>query len=186
MRQIVLAGVLTIAIASCGKKADEHAPAGSGTPPPTTSAPSAKKTPLSCAKLVPQPLVDKYLAGYTLSQGPGIATATSCKYSKTDAGHQDHLSVVFKCDDAMKASMQQTIELTKSAKAAPGVETSIVSGLGAGAIMSKTTTPPATNLTVWDDDTNCTIVVTAMGPSQANARAFATELVAAVTPASLQ
>jgi hypothetical protein len=195
MRQLVLAGVLTIAIASCGKKTNEaaptrapssSAPASSGGSASGTSASGTSKTPLSCAKLIPQALVDNYLAGYTLSQGPGIANAVSCKYSKGDAGAQDHLSVVLKCDDAMKAGMQQTISMTKNAKPAPGVETSVVTGLGAGAIMSKTTTPPATNLTVWDDDTNCTIVVTAMGPAQANVQALAKDLVAAVTPAALQ
>jgi hypothetical protein len=57
--------------------------------------------------------------------------------------------------------------------------------LGAGAILSKMTTPPATNLTVWDDDTSCMMVFTAMGAPADTVQPLAKDLVAAVTPASL-
>jgi hypothetical protein len=112
------------------------------------------------------------MKGFTAEEQVHGPQSVACKYKVADA---NYVALDFTCNDNMKAARQATIDQLK--KGGMKVEELAI---GAGAIRLGSV------IQVWDDDTNCHMTIGALGNDvQKDGAAFAKELAAAITPASL-
>jgi hypothetical protein len=193
MRTLLLCA---IAIVACGKSDDGDKsgakPATPGAPSPTTPATPAKPTPmapaaegssLSCTKLLPKALVDKYLGGFTFEDKAKVTPRpdqATCNYKRADP--IGVIGVTFLCKEAVYGAMDATIKMMKETKMTKKSEAKEVPGVGKGAISIMDG-----NVTFWATNVHCMVTLTAFGDSAVakDVAAFAKELDAALSPASL-
>lgn len=181
MRTAIYATTLVLMLGSCGKKSETGAAKTDDKPATTPATAPARDTPtppaaapagtLSCAKLVPQPIVDKHLSGFTLKEADAPLGGHQCNYVR-DA---TTVAVTINCSEADRRDKE--IALMK--RSMHGVE---VPGVGRSTLKLQSA---FTQYDVWDDDTECHILVTA-GDALADPLAFTKDIVQAITPAAIQ
>jgi hypothetical protein len=178
--------VFLVMVAACSKKKEEGAPAGDPkaapgvtAPAPAPEAPAPAPTPtasatkLTCDKIFPKELRDKYFAGAEITDNPQPVDFTGeCKTKKGDAEGVVNVS----CHDNVSAAMQGSIDgLKKAIK-----ETKDLPGVGKGAIivdMGKIAGKQMpVQVTAWDDNSNCNVHVAA--PEGVDATALAKDMLA--------
>jgi hypothetical protein len=186
--------VIPLALLACGKKDDgDNAatkqpgpPAGSAAPvapdkpsapvPDKPTAPGAPDKVMSCGKLVPKAIVDKYLAGYEATAQTPFPETANCDFKKKTPMATVHVGFV--CKDSLKDNMQVMLDATGGTK---------TPGIGAGATVRDLVS--GVRLVVFfGDTTNCKVMISAVGDTDLvkDPVPFAKDLAAALTPASLQ
>jgi hypothetical protein len=138
---------------------------------------------LDCAALVPQALRDAMLAGWQVDenggQGPRVPNAPRfCNFIK--GSPQNLLKVAFDCRHALS---DDAIRPMREALLAGGGRE--LPGIGRGAVERADTPNELTQVTAWDDDTPCSILVTWRGEGHEQAVELVRQLVASTLPASL-
>jgi hypothetical protein len=143
------------------------------TSPPVTETRAAANQKPTCAKLFPKPLVDKYLAGFTLDENH-MAGSVACEFTKSPG---TSLTAVVTCDRERYERMAETIATLTASPPMTKVE-----GIGKGAYSDG-----ESSLTFYATNVQCTVAFVA--PPRVvtqGVNAFAKELDAALVPASLQ
>lgn len=180
MRTALLLTVTLLAVA-CSKKKPEDKPvaptppAGSGavTSPatPVTAAPTAG---LNCEKVLPQTLRDKYFKGRAVTDVPAVTESNAeCKIAADASGDEPTISAT--CHDNMAAAKDASIAQLKEMFKKDVTD---VADIGKGGVMIETGT--LKQMSVWDDDSNCSVNVSMS--SAIDIRAFTKDLIAHLPP----
>jgi hypothetical protein len=153
-------------------------------PLPPVEAPALESNEsLDCAKLVPQDVRDALLAGWQVDEGGGQSPRVPnspklCDFIK--GSPQNLLKVAFDCRHALSDGALRS--LREALVERGGQE---VSGLGRGAVERADERNTISQVTAWDDDTPCYVLVTWRGEGRDQAVELARRLVASTIPASL-
>ncbi|HEY1814647.1 MAG TPA: hypothetical protein VGG74_19990 [Kofleriaceae bacterium] len=168
MRTSLYALALVLVVGACGRKKTSDDKSSSS----AADKPAAAAT-LSCAKLMPAAITDKYLAGFQLKESDRSFDHThQCHYQQNG----NLVSVDVNCNQADKRDSEP--ETMKKAMNATDV-----AGVGKTALLIKTSV--TTQYDVWDDDTPCHILVTA-GSVPSDPLAFTKDVVGSISPSTIQ
>lgn len=148
------------------------APAGSAAPA-APAAPAAGG--LNCDKVLANNLRDKYFAGTTITDvAQPVAFSGKCEIKLAEGDPLETASVEVSCHDNVKLAKDDSIagikKAMKGAKDLPGV--------GDGAVVYDLTV--GTQVSAWDNDSNCQVLV--MLPKAVDATAFTNDLLASLPP----
>jgi len=166
----------------CEKEPESSAPPPGPLPPRRVPGLESNES-LDCAKLVPQDVRDATLAGWQVdesaSPSPRVPNAPkSCNFIK--GSPQNLLKVAFDCRHALSDDALR--RLREALVASGGRE---VPGIGRGAVERDDSANELSQVTAWDDDAPCYLLVTWRGEGREQAVELARRLVASTTPASL-
>jgi hypothetical protein len=182
MLKTVLFAVL-LTFTACKKKEDKAAaPAPSDKPAATDTAKPAEPPPaapaaatkLDCDKILSKDLRDKYFANMEIKDEPApMPEIGKCSIEPGTSGAKSGGSVQAICNDAQKVNRDQILkamlDADKQAKPIDGVPQSMIKEL-----------PSATQVTAYDQDSNCNVSVTL--PKGIDAVAFTKDWLAALPP----
>jgi hypothetical protein len=156
------------ALPAGGGQADGTSPAGAGAP--------AAVGALSCDRVLPPSLRDKYFAGAEIKDVKKLSSDNGGCGVKLGADKNASIDVL--CDDsswqAKDASIHVLHEMGSDYKV-----TDLAIGKG-GAVVDH---PISQQVSVWDDDSNCVITLSMTPPGGVDLQALARDMVAALPPA---
>lgn len=156
---VVLAIALLASVAGCSKDDKKDAPPATagGTDKPGPAAKNPMPTgptgaKLTCDKILPQAMRDKYFPTATITNTPMPTEFTA--ECKIDDGSISGSSISVSCHENMKAAMTATIEgLRKNLKPDD------LPGVGAGAV-TMNMGQAGSMVSAWDDDSDCQATMT--------------------------
>ena len=167
MRRSLTLLSLALLLAACSS----HDSAKEATAAPAKTALPAK---LDCANILPDALRTKYLAGVQIVDHPeSVAFVGECSFAAADGSLG---TVTVSCSGSAKMSIEPSIAMLK--KTTNGATD--LPGVGRGAVTAPGSSPGATFVTAWDDDSNCSAIL--MLPKGVDAVAFAKDLLAYLPP----
>jgi len=182
MRIAIVACVL--GVVGCGKKDDvvkkDDKPAGAPSPAMPAPPPSAGDVHMSCDKLVPKAIVDKYLGGLERdAKEKQLGEHLRCQFKRKEP--LTVVSVSFDCKEGVYNAMAASIDMMTDPKSK--VPAKKVEGVGKGAVSLD-----AGNVNFWATNAHCMVNVMAIGesPLAKDPLPLAKDLDAALTPAALQ
>ncbi len=176
MHKAVVLTFALLAVACSKKKPDEQSSptpvsgSSAATAPATGTTVVAAAGGLTCDKVLPQAMRDKYFKGRTVKSVPAVTESNvECKVAADDSGIEPTISAT--CHDSMAAAKDASIAKLKE-MFKEGVTD--VTDIGKGGILIDLTM--FKQLTVWDDDSSCMVSVNM--PSNIDVRAVTKDLIA--------
>jgi hypothetical protein len=175
---------LALTLGACGQAAvtDNKTPIAANPASPVNSVTSptlapdaAAKPTLSCDKLIPQAMRDKFFAGAKIEEKNAAPGQVSCTSLKIDGGNIELTMLSYVCTDWSEATFKETMERGKKSL----TDVKDLSGVGRMAYSGQA--KKTTMVQLWDDDTNCYATITGKSPEE-----LGKEAAAALTPAALQ